>query len=98
MPAPIDAQLSLLGTDIPVYRLLVIVAAIAVYIAIWLFLNRTITGKAIRAGIESVEHVEGLAHGAVASLIRAHPVLSHPAVDRIEDRPHSFQYSRLSFK
>lgn len=60
VPAPIDAQLSLLGTDIPVYRLLVIVAAIVVYIAIWLFLNRTITGKAIRAGIESVEHVEGL--------------------------------------
>jgi branched-chain amino acid transport system permease protein len=31
-----------------------------VYLGIWLFLNRTITGKAIRAGIEDVEHVEGL--------------------------------------
>ena len=30
------------------------------YAGIWLFLNRTITGKAIRAGIENVEHVEGL--------------------------------------
>jgi branched-chain amino acid transport system permease protein len=31
-----------------------------VYAGIWLFLNRTIIGKAIRAGIEDVEHVEGL--------------------------------------
>src|SRR5450756_693793 len=29
-------------------------------IGIMIFLNRTITGKAIRAGIEDVEHVEGL--------------------------------------
>jgi branched-chain amino acid transport system permease protein len=52
--------MNLFGTDIPVYRLLVILVAVAVYIAIWLFLNRTIIGKAIRAGIENVEHVEGL--------------------------------------
>jgi len=60
VPVPISSQMSILGTDIPVYRLLVIVVAIAVYIGIWLFLNRTIIGKAIRAGIENVEHVEGL--------------------------------------
>jgi len=60
VPMPISNQANLFGTDIPVYRLLVIVAAIAVYVAIWLFLNRTIIGKAIRAGIENVEHVEGL--------------------------------------
>ena len=40
--------------------LLVIAIALLVYAGIWLFLNRTITGKAIRAGIEDVEHVEGL--------------------------------------
>ena len=34
--------------------------ALLVYWGIWLFLNRTIIGKAIRAGIEDVEHVEGL--------------------------------------
>ena len=34
--------------------------AALVYIGIWLFLNRTIIGKAIRAGTEDVEHVEGL--------------------------------------
>ncbi|EJW13539.1 High-affinity branched-chain amino acid transport system permease protein LivH [Rhodovulum sp. PH10] len=57
---PIEAQINLLGTEIPIYRLVVIAIAIAVYWGIWLFLNKTIIGKAIRAGIEDVEHVEGL--------------------------------------
>ncbi|HEY9446324.1 MAG TPA: branched-chain amino acid ABC transporter permease [Burkholderiales bacterium] len=60
VPIPIDAQVALFGTDIPVYRLVVIAIALLVYAGIWLFLNRTIIGKAIRAGIEDVEHVEGL--------------------------------------
>lgn len=60
VPVPVSDQISILGTEIPVYRLIVIFVAIAVYIAIWVFLNRTIIGKAIRAGIENVEHVEGL--------------------------------------
>jgi len=57
---PFDDQINLFGTDIPVYRLLVIAVAVLVYIGIWAFLNRTIIGKAIRAGIEDMEHVEGL--------------------------------------
>ncbi len=57
---PLNEQINLLGTDIPVYRLFVILAAALVYGGIWLFLNRTIIGKAIRAGIEDMEHVEGL--------------------------------------
>ena len=57
---PITALVSVLGTEVPVYRLALIAIALLVYGAIWLFLNRTITGKAIRAGIEDVEHVEGL--------------------------------------
>ena len=64
VPRPVQvptlAQVSVLGTDVPVYRLVVIVLAVLVYIGIWLFLNRTIIGKAIRAGIEDVQHVEGL--------------------------------------
>ena len=59
-PIPIDAQVTILGTAIPVYRLIVIGISLLVYFGIWVFLNRTITGKAIRAGIEDVEHVEGL--------------------------------------
>ncbi len=57
---PMHAQVDLLGTDIPVYRLVLVAIALAVYGGLWLFLNKTITGKAIRAGIENVEHVEGL--------------------------------------
>jgi branched-chain amino acid transport system permease protein len=57
---PIDAQIFILGTEIPVYRLVVVGIAALVYVGIWLFLNKTIVGKAIRAGIENVEHVEGL--------------------------------------
>ena len=60
VPMPIAAQISILGTEVPVYRLVVIGVAALVYIGIWVFLNRTITGKANRAGIEDVEHVEGL--------------------------------------
>ena len=60
VPVPTLAQVGILGTDVPVYRIMVVVIAFLVYAGIWLFLNRTITGKAIRAGIEDVEHVEGL--------------------------------------
>jgi branched-chain amino acid transport system permease protein len=57
---PITSQLTIVGTDVPVYRLMLIAIALLVYGGLWLFLNRTIIGKAIRAGIESIEHVEGL--------------------------------------
>jgi branched-chain amino acid transport system permease protein len=60
VPVPITAQITLLGTEVPVYRLALVAVALLVYWGIWAFLNRTITGKAIRAGIEDVEHVEGL--------------------------------------
>jgi branched-subunit amino acid ABC-type transport system permease component len=60
VPVPIAAQLDILGTEVPIYRLVVVGIAALVYVGIWLFLNRTIIGKAIRAGTEDVEHVEGL--------------------------------------
>ena len=60
VPVPLTTQIDIAGTEVPVYRLIVVVIALLVYAGIWLFLNRTITGKAIRAGIENVEHVEGL--------------------------------------
>jgi branched-chain amino acid transport system permease protein len=60
VPVPITAQMDVIGTEVPVYRLVVLVIALVVYTGIWLFLNRTITGKAIRAAVEDVEHVEGL--------------------------------------
>jgi len=60
VPVPLMTQIDIAGTELPVYRLLVIGIAALVYVGIWAFLNRTIIGKAIRAGIENVEHVEGL--------------------------------------
>ena len=57
---PFTDQIVLLGTEVPAYRLLVILIAALVYLGIWLFLNKTIIGKAIRAGIEDMNHVEGL--------------------------------------
>jgi len=60
VPMPIEVQIGILGTDVPAYRFIVVGVAILVYLGLWLFLNRTIAGKAIRAGIEDVEHVEGL--------------------------------------
>jgi len=60
VPAPIAAQVNILGTDVPSYRLVIIGVAMLVYLGIWIFLNRTIIGKAIRAGTEDCGHVEGL--------------------------------------
>lgn len=57
---PIATRFDIIGIEIPVYRLIIVAIAILVYVGIWLFLNRTITGKAIRAGTEDVAHVEGL--------------------------------------
>ncbi len=58
--SPIDVQALVLGTQIPVYRIVVIGIALLIYVGIWIFLNKTIVGKAIRAGIEDAEKVEGL--------------------------------------
>ena len=60
VPVPIESQLNIIGTEVPTYRIAVVFIAVLVYVGIWAFLNRTIIGKAIRAGIEDVEHVEGL--------------------------------------
>ena len=57
---PIDITIPLLSVKIPFYRLLIFGIAIIVYILINLFLNKTIVGKAIRAGIENPNQVQGL--------------------------------------
>ncbi len=57
---PMGTSMRILGTDVPDFRIAIVVLALLVYAGIWAFLNKTIIGKAIRAGIENVEHVEGL--------------------------------------
>jgi len=58
--SPTHVMIPILGAQIPLYRLLIFVIAIVVYFLINLFLNKTIAGKAIRAGIENPYQVQGL--------------------------------------
>ena len=58
--SPIGGSLNILGTNVPGYRIFVILLAVVVYIAVQYFLNRTILGTAIRAGIDDAEKVKAL--------------------------------------
>ena len=58
--APMQTMVSLFGAEVPLYRLMVFVIAMVVYVLIYLFLNKTIVGKALRAGIENPYQVQGL--------------------------------------
>ena len=58
--SPITAIVTVLGVSIPLYRIIVILAAFVVYTAFQLFLTRSIAGKAITAGIENSDHVQAL--------------------------------------
>ena len=58
--APMQTLVSLFGAEVPLYRLMVFVIAMIVYVLIYLFLNKTIVGKALRAGIENPDQVQGL--------------------------------------
>ena len=58
--SPIKKILNLFGLKIPLYRLIIIVVAIATYLTVKMFLQRTIIGKAIRAGIENPDNLQGL--------------------------------------
>jgi branched-chain amino acid transport system permease protein len=57
---PFASIVSLFGTQVPLYRVVVFFIGLAVYALITVFLNKTIFGKAIRAGIENPEQVQGL--------------------------------------
>ena len=57
---PFRVMVPIMGVQVPLYRLLVFVIGMSVYVLIWLFLNKTIVGKAIRAGIENPDQVQGL--------------------------------------
>ena len=57
---PIGTIVPIFGTMVPLYRILVVVISLLVYVLIHLFLSKTIIGKAIRAGIENPDQVQGL--------------------------------------
>jgi branched-subunit amino acid ABC-type transport system permease component len=58
--SPTTAIITILGANIPLYRLLVIATAIVAYILIQTMLNKTIIGRAIQAGVENRDNVQAL--------------------------------------
>lgn len=58
--SPITSIVTIMGVSIPLYRLIVILVATVVYVFFQLFLNKTIAGKAITAGIENSDNVQAL--------------------------------------
>ena len=58
--SPFHTMVPIFGVQMPLYRLMIISIALVVYVLIQIMLNKTITGKAIRAGIENPDQVQGL--------------------------------------
>ncbi len=52
---PINRHVTLAGVDLPVYRLVIIALALAVFAGLELFFRRTIVGKVVVAGLEDKE-------------------------------------------
>ena len=53
-------MIAFFGVSMPLYRVIIIGIAALVYVLIQLLFNKTIIGKALRAGIEDPEKVQGL--------------------------------------
>jgi branched-chain amino acid transport system permease protein len=58
--SPTEIMVDLLDVSMPLYRLIIIGIAALVYVLIQLLLNKTIIGRALRAGIEDPDKVQGL--------------------------------------
>jgi branched-chain amino acid transport system permease protein len=57
---PIGTHVTLAGVDLPVYRLVVIALAVAVFVGLELFFRRTVVGKVVVAGLEDKDAVRSL--------------------------------------
>lgn len=57
---PIDISFPVFGASVPIYRLLIIIVTVAVYLGLNIFLKRTMIGKIIRAGLEDRESLQAL--------------------------------------
>ncbi len=57
---PIHRHVALAGVDLPVYRLVIIALALAVFVALELFFRRTVVGKVVVAGLEDKEAARSL--------------------------------------
>ena len=57
---PIGAHVTLLGVDLPVYRLVIIGLSLVVFVALELLFRRTVAGKIVVAGLEDKDAVRSL--------------------------------------
>ncbi len=57
---PVGRSLPILGVDLPVYRLLIILLSILIFLCLELFFRKTIVGKIIVAGLEDREATTSL--------------------------------------
>jgi branched-chain amino acid transport system permease protein len=57
---PIGTHVTLAGVDLPVYRLVVIALAVAIFVGLELFFRRTVVGKVVVAGLEDKDAVRSL--------------------------------------
>ena len=57
---PIGAVWTILGVDLPIYRLVIIFISLLVFVALELFFRRTIVGKVVVAGLEDKEATRSL--------------------------------------
>jgi len=57
---PVGTYFSLLGVEIPVYRLIIILISLLIFVGLEVFFSRTVVGKIIVAGLEDKEAVASL--------------------------------------
>lgn len=57
---PVGTSVAILGVDLPVYRLIIIVIALMIFVGLEVFFSRTVVGKIIVAGLEDKEAVASL--------------------------------------
>jgi branched-subunit amino acid ABC-type transport system permease component len=57
---PIGATWAILGVDLPIYRLIIIVLSLLVFVTLELFFRRTVVGKVVVAGLEDKEATRSL--------------------------------------
>lgn len=57
---PVGISVTVLGVDLPVYRLLIIALSVAIFFGMEAFLRRTIVGKIVVAGLEDREATSSL--------------------------------------
>jgi len=60
VPSPTEILIDFFNISMPLYRLIIIGIAALVYVLIQVLLNKTIIGRALRAGIEAPDKVQGL--------------------------------------